>query len=72
MRRLLKATIIATVFSLTSCSQEVPVPDMTMPVVNDENCLPENIASVDEEIRQQFADACSTRGTFKPSTGRKW
>ena len=57
MRRLLKATIIATVFSLTSCSQEVPVSDMTIPVVNDENCLPENIASVDEEIRQQFADA---------------
>ena len=72
MRRLLKTTIIVTVFSLTSCSQEVPISNKTMPVVNDENCLPENIASVDEEIRQQFADACSTRGTFKPSTGRKW
>ncbi|MCW5239099.1 entry exclusion lipoprotein TrbK [Verminephrobacter eiseniae] len=43
-----------------------------MPQVNDENCKPENEAKVDASVRQQFADACFRRGSFKPSTGRTW
>lgn len=43
-----------------------------LPQVNDENCKPENVAKVDTRVRQQFADACARRGSFKPSTGRTY
>jgi entry exclusion lipoprotein TrbK len=44
-----------------------------LPAVNDENCKTENLQKMqDTEMRQEFASLCIRRGTFKPSSGRKW
>lgn len=49
-----------------------PPKAVDMPQVSDENCKPENVAKVDASVRQQFADACARRGSFKPSTGKTY
>jgi entry exclusion lipoprotein TrbK len=60
---------------LSGCSPdtaEEPTKD-EMPVVNDENCRPENIKKIQEEkMRRTFADACARRGDFKPSSGKNY
>ena len=61
------AVLVAGCDSKTELSQ-----DLNMPQVSDENCKPEKVAKVDTSIRQQFADACSRRGSFKSSTGKAY
>ncbi len=57
----------------TACSEEAPQTKKEMPVVNDENCKPENIVKIeDKAMRAQFADTCARRGGFQPSSGRTW
>jgi entry exclusion lipoprotein TrbK len=49
-----------------------PPKAVDMPQVSEENCKFENVARIDASVRQQFADACFRRGTFKPSPVRTW
>ena len=44
-----------------------------MPVVNDENCKPENIVTIeDKAMREQFASMCLRRSNFRPSPKKGW
>jgi len=44
-----------------------------MPEVNDENCTPANIQKLTDKVMQQeFSGKCLRRGSFTPSTPRKW
>ena len=44
-----------------------------MPVVNDENCEPENIAKIEDKVmREQFASMCFRRSNFRPSPKKGW
>lgn len=59
--------------SIAGCDNKPKLPAaVAMPEVNDENCKPDNVAKVDASVRQQFADACARRGSFKPSTGKTY
>ncbi|MCS4511834.1 entry exclusion lipoprotein TrbK [Xylophilus ampelinus] len=70
----LALALAALVAALVAGCDNKPKPAATvaMPEVNDKNCKPGNVAKVDASVRQQFADACARRGSFKPSTGRTW
>jgi len=72
-----KAVTIATallLLSLAGCeSRESEVSEKQLPEVNDENCLPENIAKVTpDNAREQFASLCLRRSNFKPSEKKEW
>jgi entry exclusion lipoprotein TrbK len=58
---------------VSACSPDIPK-TKEAPIVNDENCKPENIAKVDDEAtRKQFASACLRRGPdFKASEKKAW
>jgi entry exclusion lipoprotein TrbK len=63
-------TILA--FLISACSPQ-PYAEEKMAAVNDENCKPESIAKIaDKATRNQLADMCVRRGTFKPSPKRAW
>jgi entry exclusion lipoprotein TrbK len=76
MKRYLQVTAAALLAALVvACSPATPEgpSGKEMPVLNDENCKPENIAKIkDSAVREKFAQECLRRGTFKPSSGKKW
>jgi len=69
-------TLVSAVFVavlVAGCdSKTEPSQGLNMPQVSDENCKPEKVAKMEASVRQQFADACSRRGSFKPSTGKAY
>ncbi len=57
---------------LAGCNQPPAEPE-PMPVLNAENCKPENIAKIkNEATREQFATTCLRLPGFKPSPARSW
>lgn len=62
-KRLIAITALA---ATVACS---PKPELqTMPELNDENCIHENIQKLtDKAMQQEFAGKCLRRGSFTPS-----
>jgi len=72
-----KAVTIAIVLLLTSLAgceaKESETSEKPLPEVNDENCLPENVAKVaPDDAREQFSSLCLRRSNFKPSEKKEW
>lgn len=65
-------TALATTLLAGCDSRKESVVEKSVPAVNDENCMPENIAKIDEAIREKFASACLRRGSFQPSERKAW
>ena len=66
--------ILIAITALAATAACSPKPGLqTMPEVNDENCIHENIQKLtDKAMQQEFAGKCLRRGTFTPSPPRKW
>lgn len=74
MKKPATIAIAILLIALAGCDSKAPeVKEKPLPEVNDQNCLPENIAKVTpEDAREQFASLCLRRGTFKPSEKKEW
>jgi entry exclusion lipoprotein TrbK len=67
--------IAVLVAALSACSPDTPeAPAQAMPAVNDENCKPEVIRTIEDKgRREQFASLCLRRGPrFKASENKAW
>ena len=70
-------TIIAMVMlytTLAGCeSKESKLDEKPLPEVNDQNCLPDNIAKLTpDNAREQFASLCLRRSSFNASEKKEW
>jgi entry exclusion lipoprotein TrbK len=67
-------TLLTLAAAVAGCNSkaESPAKAADMPQVNQENCKTDNVKKLDADVRQQFADACFKRGTFKPSKPVAW
>lgn len=62
---------VSAVFCLTACSPSEEA--WNLPAVNDENCMPDQIAKIrNKDARAAFGSACFRQGTLTPSKKREW
>jgi entry exclusion lipoprotein TrbK len=66
--------IVLITASLSGCDSESSTSNKEMPVVNDENCKPENIAKIeDKALQKRFAGKCLRRGpSFQTTEKKEW
>lgn len=74
MRKSVYVAVVLLLALLAGCDPKASeVDDPQLPEVNDENCLPENIAKITpSDAREQFRSMCFRRGSFKPSEQKEW
>lgn len=74
MKKTVAIAMVMLLTTLAGCeSKEPEVDEQPLPEVNDQNCLPENIAKViPDDVRERFASLCLRRSSFKPSEIKEW
>ena len=74
MKKPATIAIVMLLIVLAGFDSKAPeVKEKPLPEVNNQNCLPENIAKVTpDDAREQFASLCLHRGSFKPSEKKEW
>lgn len=71
--KIVKYVFLSGTLLIACCGKnEADEGQVSMPEVNDKNCLGENVRSLPPSIQKEFSSLCLRRSSFKESEPKAW